>query len=125
MKLKGDWSALVTYDVDDVVRFENGEIHHLERPCPAAVSPLETRYWGKIFGPIAPVISMMIDLMNDTNTALATVTAAIPTNIDDEGIVLKGTEDAEYLITVDDSGDTPELDVALIESEESGEGGES
>ena len=125
MKLKGDWSALVTYDVGDVVRFENGEILHLERPCPAGVSPLDTLYWGKIIDPIASVISMMIDLMNDTNTALTTVAASIPTNIDDEGIVLKGTEDAEYLITIDDSGETPELDVALIEEESSGEGGES
>lgn len=118
MKLKGDWSALVTYDVGDVVRFENGEILHLQRPCQAGTPPINTLYWGKIIGPISSVISMMIDLMNDTNTALTTVAASIPTNIDDEGIVLNGAEDAEYLITVDDSGETPELDVTLIEAED-------
>ena len=120
MTLKGDYSGEVTYSVGDVVRWENGEIFHLQKPCAAGSPPVCTRYWGKIINPIASVISMMIDLMNGTNTALTELSAAIPTNIDDEGIVLKGTEDAEHLITVDDSGDTPELNVTLIEEEESG-----
>ena len=116
MKLKGDFSAGTSYSVGDVVRWENGDIFQLLKPCDAGTTPVNTLYWGKILGPIAEVIYMVIDYV-------AEFAAKIPTNIDDEGIVLKGTEDAEYLITVDDSGDTPELDVALIESEEA-EGGE-
>ena len=120
MKLKGDWDSS-SYDVGDVVRWtQNGEIHIAQKPCPAGVAPVDTLYWGLITGPLADAISMMCDIMN----SVATVASSIPNNINDEGIVLKGTEDAEYLITVDDSGDTPELDVALIEGEAS-EGGDS
>ena len=121
MKLKGDFSAETSYSVGDVVRWENGDIFQLLKPCDAGTAPVNTLYWGKILEPIAGVISMMVDMTNDTATSLSTIAGSIPTNIDDEGIVLKGTEDAEYLITVDDSGETPELDVTLIEEE----GGES
>ena len=120
MTLKGDYSGLTPYSKDDVVRWDNGEIYRLLKPCDTGTPPTDTLYWGKILDPIASVISMVIDLMNTVNTAVAT----IPTNIDDEGIVLKGTGDAEYLISVDDSGDTPELDVTLIEEEEE-EGGDT
>ena len=124
MTLKGDYSGDVSYSVKDVVRWTNGEIYVLLKPCAAGNPPPNTLYWGKISGPIGEVISMLTDVMNSTNTALSTMQATIPTNIDDEGIVLKGTDDAEYLITVDDSGETPELELTLIE-EEAAEGGES
>lgn len=122
MTLKGDYSGGTSYNVKDVVRWSNGEIYVLLKPCAAGNPPPNTLYWGKISGPIAEVISMMIDLMNSTNDALSAMQATIPTNIDDEGIILKGTGDAEYLITVDDSGDTPELELTLVE-EEAAEGG--
>ena len=119
-KLKGDWNGTATYDADDVVRWTNGEIYTLLKPCDAGTAPTDTLYWGKILDAgLAGVISMVIDLMN----SVTEIAATIPTNIGDESIVLKGTEDAEYLITVDDSGETPELDVTLIEEE--AEGGES
>ena len=122
--LKGDYNGGTSYSVDDVVRWTNGEIYTLLEPCSAGTPCTNTLYWGKILDTaLAGVISMMIDLMNTTSDSIAAVASAIPTNIDDEGIVLKGTEDAEYLITVDDSGDTPELDVTLITEE--AEGGES
>ncbi len=127
MKLKGDWAALSVYDVDDVVRWENGDIFVLQNPCAAGITPIDTMYWGKILDPIASVISMQIDMLNSMNEmagSMDTIAASIPTNIDDEGIVLKGADDAEYLITVDDSGETPELDVTLIVPEEA-EGGET
>ena len=112
--LKGDYNGGTSYSVDDVVRWTNGEIYTLLEPCSAGTPCTNTLYWGKILDAgLAGVISMMIDLMNNMETLAAT----IPTNINDEGIVLKGTEDAEYLITVDDSGDTPDLEVTLIEEE--------
>lgn len=113
MKLKGDWTALGSYDVDDVVRWENGDIFVLQEPCAAGITPVDTMYWGKILDPIASVISMQIDMLNSMNE----MAASIPTNIDESGISLKGTDDAEYLITIDDSGETPELEVTLIEAE--------
>ena len=41
----------------------------------------------------------------------------IPKNLSDDALSLK-TETSEYLITVDDSGDTPELTVTEIEDGE-------
>ena len=118
--LKGDYNGGTSYSVDDVVRWTNGEIYTLLEPCSAGTPCTDTLYWGKILDAgLAGVISMVIDLMN----SVTEIAATIPTNIGDESIVLKGTEDAEYLITVDDSGETPELDVTLIEEE--AEGGES
>lgn len=52
-----------------------------------------------------------------TLTALNAAAATIPDNINDEAITLS-TDTADYLITVDDTGDTPELSVTLIEEEE-------
>lgn len=51
-----------------------------------------------------------------TLTALNAAVATIPDNISDEAITLS-TDTADYLITVDDSGETPELDVTAIEEE--------
>ena len=47
----------------------------------------------------------------------ASVEAKIPTNIDDEGITLKS-GDNEYLVSIDASGDDPEVVATLIEEEE-------
>ena len=112
MKLKGDYSGEATYSVDDVVRWENGDIFILQHPCGPGIPPVETLYWNKILDPIASVISMMIDLQNNVGEIAQT----IPTNIDDEGIVLKA-GDNEYLINVDDSGEEPEVVATLIEEE--------
>ena len=51
-----------------------------------------------------------------TLTALNAAAATIPDNINDEAITLS-TATANYLITVDDSGETPELEVTAIEEE--------
>ena len=119
MTLKGDYNADTTYSVDDVVRWENGDIHFLQKPCVAGTAPVCTRYWGKIIGENAAVISMMIDLMNSMNTMAST----IPTNINDESIVLKS-GDNEYLVSVDATGDSPEVLAELIEPDDD-EGGDT
>lgn len=119
MTLKGDYSGGTSYNVKDVVRWGNGEIYVLLKPCAAGNPPPDTLYWGKISGAIGEVISMMIDLMNTMNTAIAT----IPANINDESIVLTS-GDNEYLISVDATGDTPELAVELIEPDDD-EGGDT
>ena len=97
MKLKGDWDGETTYDVGDVVRYTNGEIYCLQIACDAGVTPIDTLYWRPVSQILAQAAKFALD-----------VAALIPKNIDDESISLK-TETAEYVITVDDSGDTPEL----------------
>lgn len=58
--------------------------------------------------------------------AIGTTFAAIPLNINSEAIVLSGTSPNEYIITVNDEGETPELDVTLIEqAAENEEGAET
>ena len=49
--------------------------------------------------------------------AIGATFAAIPLNINSEAIVLSGTSPKEYIITVNDEGEAPELDVTLIEPE--------
>ena len=102
MTLKGDWDKTEIYSVGDVVRYE-GVMYHMQKPCKAGISPHDTLYWGRTGD--QEVLSMMTDIYN-----------AIPDNISAEAITLS-TETADYLVTVDDSGDTPELTVTEIEEE--------
>ena len=116
MKLKGDWNSTETYELHDVVRWENGEIFYLIESCNAGTAPVETKYWNKIIGANAEIISMMVDQQN----AIAEIVQSIPTNVSDEAIVLKAGEN-EYLVSIDDSVDTPGVIAELIEAEEGGE----
>ena len=110
-KFKGPWDPAETYSVGDVVVYTDGFVYHLQHPCPAGTPPVESLWWGKLSQAASEVVIMLSDL-------LMSMLTSIPKNIDDSGIVLKGTDDAEYLITVDDSGETPELAVTLIEEED-------
>lgn len=104
MTFKGPWDGTKTYAVGDAVTFTDGGVYHLQKLCKAGTEPIDTNFWGKMSQEASEIVIMLLDVI-----------ASIPNNINDEGIVLKGTDDAEYLITVDDSGETPELAVDLIE----------
>jgi hypothetical protein len=69
------------------------------------------------------VIKMFYGMLKSTSSALVELEGMIPRNINDEAITLKDSSDNEYLITVDGSGDTPELVVTAItpEAEEGAE----
>ena len=122
MKLRGDYDGLVTYNVGDVVRYTNGDVCILEHPCKAGVPPIDTHYWGKASKETTETVSLILDAIEIAGDAaqakIEEISADIPKNISEEAITLKGTGDAEYLITVDDSGETPDLSVTLIEDEE-------
>ena len=105
MKLKGEWDSGTTYDVGDIVRYTDGVMFHLQKPCAAGITPYDTLYWGRCEKD-QEALSMMCDMM-----------VGIPKNLSDDALSLK-TETSEYLITVDDSGDTPELTVTEIEDGE-------
>jgi hypothetical protein len=64
-------------------------------------------------------------MFNSLDESIATAAASIPTNISDDAITLKDDSDNEYLITVDASGDTPELVVTEIVPEAVEEAGET
>lgn len=178
MKLKGDYSGETSYSVGDVVRFTDGNVYHLQKPCTAGVPPVNTRYWGRANQALEDAVIMVLDmeegdvtLEDDLNQSTGGKKALdahqgkvldenkldkskvyndldktaegfaldarqgkalkdlIPNNISAEAITLKDQSDNEYLITVDASGESPELVVTLIEpvtpaEESQGEGGE-
>lgn len=69
-KLKGDYSALVTYEVGDVVRYSNGNVYHLQRPAKAGVPPTETLYWGSVEQKLAEAIIMVLDGIDISEAAI-------------------------------------------------------
>jgi hypothetical protein len=109
MTLKGEWSGDVTYSVGDVARYPNGNFYQLVRPCKAGTPCADALFWNYLPSPLQECVKMIMDMV-------AGIEAKIPTNIDDEAITLK-TETGEYVITVDDSGDEPELVVTADETE--------
>lgn len=112
MKLKGVWAADASYDIGDVVMNPaDNVVYILQYAAPAGADPKDTRYWGKLEQRLGETVGLILD-------GLDLVKDSIPSNISDDAIILKGSEDAEYLITVDDSGETPELDVTLVEEGE-------
>ena len=109
MKLKGNWAEGTSYSVGDVVVYDDGIVYHLQNACDAGTPPTNTLYWGMVDQITARAVLLIMD-------AVADLEAKIPTNIDDEGIVLKS-GDYEYLVSVDASGETPEVIAELIEDE--------
>ena len=108
MTLKGEYQADTSYSVGDVVRCSDGFFYYLFKACAAGTTPTDSLYWNRLEEPLASCAKMIMD-----------VAVTIPNNISDEAITLS-TETGDYLITVDDSGDTPELTVTAIEEEGAG-----
>jgi len=112
MKLKGTWDPETTYAIGDVVVYPvDNVVYHLQKLCHAGTTPFDSLYWRRLGQEAGEIVIMMMDLFEELFNR-------IPSNINDESIVLSGTEGRDYIITVDDSGDTPELAVDLIETEE-------
>lgn len=106
MNYKGDYNGSTSYDVGDVVVFEPDNIpYYMIEAAPAGTTPHNVKYWARVPQPLSDVVTMFHGAFSK-----------IPDNINDEAITLS-TETADYLVTVDDSGDTPELVVTEIEEE--------
>ena len=125
MKLKGDWDSGTTYNVGDVVRYTDGVIYHLQKACAAGITPLDTAYWGRVDQTLAQAAIFALDAISAAGTNAA---AAIAAKISDDAIALKGADENDYLITIDTSGDTPEVIATAVPepeeetTEEEGEG---
>ena len=133
MKLKGNYSSATSYSVGDVVRLD-GVFYHLQHSCPAGTPPTHTKYWGKLEQNISQCAGFILDALeiaDTTATATAEAKAAEEVEkyfINDQTLVLKageGEEITSYAVTVDDSGDTPELAVEEIVEESDEVEGES
>lgn len=102
MNLRGDYSPDVCYQVGDVVRF-GGMAFELRNPAEAGTPPTYDKAWSRLRQELWDVVDLII--------------SASALNVGEDGIILKGTTDpsTSYLISVDDSGLTPDLAVDLIE----------
>lgn len=48
MNLKGEYSGLTSYSVGDVVRYTDGIIYALRKPCPSGTPPTNTLFWERL-----------------------------------------------------------------------------
>lgn len=110
MNYKGAWDSGTDYSAGDVVVFTDNVAYVAVKDPPAGTIPHDTHFWNRVDQPFQETVIMFKGMFES-------IANSVPTNIDDQGITLK-TDDGEYLITVDDSGDTPELEVTAIEEEE-------
>jgi hypothetical protein len=60
VKLNGDYSGSVTYDVGDIVRYTDGVSYLLLKPCKAGVPPINTKYWDRIPQPMQDVAKLIV-----------------------------------------------------------------
>ena len=88
-----------TYAAGDIVT-HSGKLYKAKNAISPADSSWTAAHWDEI----------------TVGGQLSALAAAIPDNISDDAITLAAGDD-EYLITVDTTGETPELAVTLIEEE--------
>ena len=69
MTLKGNYSGETTYSVGDVVLFTDGVSYHLQHPCTAGTSPVNTLYWSRTSQEINDIVKIAMDAiaMADSN----------------------------------------------------------
>ena len=109
MNYKGAWDGDTDYSAGDVVVFTDNVAYVAVKDPPTGIIPHDTMFWNRVDQPIQETVIMFKGMFES-------IANSVPKNIDDQGITLK-TETGEYLITVDDSGETPELAVDEIPEE--------
>lgn len=111
MKLKGNYSADVTYSVGDVVLDSDKEVYILQNAAPAGSAPKNTLYWGRLSQPLDDVARMIMDGLGLAQDIVDNYF------LNDQTLILKageGEDEKSYAVTVDASGDTPELAVEEV-----------
>ena len=61
MNLKGEWNSLVTYNPGDAVRYTDGVVYWLQKPCKSGVPPVNTTYWSRIGGALQDAADLILD----------------------------------------------------------------
>ena len=110
MKLKGVWSSDESYEIGDIVQHD-GVVYYLQKPAIAGVTPTSTLCWNRLNQPLAECVSLILDALEISQTNLEKYF------INDQTLLLKtgeGESETTYAITVDDSGDAPELAVEEV-----------
>ncbi|MBP5248621.1 MAG: hypothetical protein J6Y20_10225 [Lachnospiraceae bacterium] len=127
MKLKGNYNSGVSYSVGDIVKHSDGFVYILQKPAPAGTDPKDVLYWNMLHQSLADAVVLIVDaLVIAQDAAQAAAQSEVEKYfLNDQTLLLKageGESEKTYAITVDDSGDTPELDVAEVSDSDGGEG---
>lgn len=129
MKYRGHYEPETQYDVGDVVIFSDDVSYHLQKPAPTGTGCHDTLYWERMPDATNEIVCMYDSILTDLWSKIGSVEQAIPTNVGESSIILKSTDEtseAEYLVTIDESGDDPKVVATLIEEEsDDDEGGET
>lgn len=108
MNYKGAYDGKTSYSVGDVVVFDDDNIaYKMFAEAPAGTKPHDTHAWVRLGQPFQEIVMMFHSAFS-----------AVPKNISEDAILMKDDSDNEYIVTVDASGDTPELAVTLVEEED-------
>lgn len=108
MRLRGDYSGEENYSAGDVVRWTDGTAMMAKEPV-TGVPPTRTQEWERLPQYMWDVVSLIIDSIDISK-------ATLDSRISDDAIALKGAGDTpkDYLITVDESGEDPDLAVTEV-----------
>lgn len=61
MNLKGNYSGLTSYSVNDVVRNTDDVCYVLRKPATSGTPPTDTRYWERLAQPLADAVELIMD----------------------------------------------------------------
>ena len=107
MKLKGDYNSGTQYSAGDVVRWTDGTAM-MAKETVTGVPPTDTGRWSRLPQYMWDVVTLILDSIDISK-------ATLDSRISDDTIVLTGQGGTtDYLLTVDDTGDTPELDIDAV-----------
>ena len=109
MKLKGDYSSVASYSKGDVVRWTDGTVM-MAKESVTGVPPTRTQEWERLPQYMWDVVTLILDSIDISK-------ATLDSRISEDAIALKGAGDEpkDYVITVDESGDTPDLAVTEVD----------
>lgn len=110
MKLKGDYNSCTSYSKGDVVRWTDGTCMEAKESM-TGIPPTDTGRWSRLPQYMWDVVTLILDSIDISK-------AELDSRITEDTIALKGQGgETDYLLTIDDSGDTPELDIDAVTEE--------
>ena len=111
MKLRGDYKPDVQYSAGDVVRWTDGTAM-MAKETVTGVPPTRTQEWERLPQYMWDVVSLILDSIDISK-------ATLDSRITEDAIALKGAGDnpKDYVVTIDESGDDPDLAVTEVTEE--------
>jgi len=112
MKLKGDYNPATQYSKGDVVRWTDGTSMELIADSATGIPPTDTANWSRLPQYMWDVVTLILDSIDISK-------AVLDSRITEDAIALKGAGDEpkDYVVTVDESDDTPALAVTEVTEE--------